>query len=138
MNLASSAILLYAIAIAGVLIYLPFFAVGYARAKVGYDISAPRAMFDKLPPYAKRANWAHQNSFEAFILFAPAALMAYVTGVDSTIAAGAAITFVIVRSLYSLFYILDIPYARSFMFGIGSLCSFTLYGLSIAILNNSH
>jgi len=33
-------------------------------------------MFDKLPPYAQRATWAHQNSFEAFIMILAAALMA--------------------------------------------------------------
>ena len=70
-------IFLYAIAAAAVLIYLPFLVVGYARMRVGYDTSAPRAMFDKLPPYAQRATWAHQNSFEAFMVFVAAALMAF-------------------------------------------------------------
>jgi hypothetical protein len=80
MNLQDSAILLYCIAAAAALIYLPFMVVGYARVSVGYDMGAPRAMFDKLPPYAQRATWAHQNSFETFMIFAAAALMAYVTG----------------------------------------------------------
>ena len=111
MNLQDSAILLYCIAAAAALIYLPFLVVGYARVKVGYDISAPRAMFDKLPPYAQRATWAHQNSFETFIIFAAAALMAYVTGQDSSLATGAAIAFVITRLLYSVFYIFNIPLA---------------------------
>ncbi|WP_341527627.1 MAPEG family protein [Nostoc sp. UHCC 0302] len=124
-------IFLYAIAAAAVLIYLPFLVVGYARARVGYDISAPRAMFDKLPPYAQRATWAHQNSFEAFMVFAAAALMAYVTGVNSSIAASAAIAFVAARLLYSIFYIVNIPLLRSLMFAIGSLGSGTLIFLSI-------
>jgi uncharacterized MAPEG superfamily protein len=63
----------------------------------------PRAMFDKLPPYAQRATWAHQNSFETFMIFAAAALMAYVTGQDSKAAVTAAITFVVARLLYSVF-----------------------------------
>ncbi len=124
-------IFLYCIAAAAVLIYLPFLVVGYGRARVGYDTSAPRAMFDKLPPYAQRATWAHQNSFETFMIFAAAALMAYVTGVNSGIAALAAIAFVVARLLYSIFYILDIPLLRSLMFGIGSLSSGTLIVLSI-------
>jgi uncharacterized MAPEG superfamily protein len=137
MNLQDSAILLYCIAAAAVLIYLPFLVVGYGRVIVGYDMSAPRAMFDKLPPYAQRATWAHQNSFEAFTLFAPAALMAYVTGEHSSLAIGAAITFIIVRLLYSVFYIFDIPIARSLMFAIGSLCSGTLFVLSILLSANN-
>jgi len=130
-QLPASVVFLYCIVAAVILIYLPFLVVGYARVKVGYDIAAPRAMFDKLPPYAQRATWAHQNSFEAFIIFAAAALMAYVTGVNSNLAIGAAIAFVIARFLYSVFYVADIPIGRSLMFAIGSLCSGTLFVLSL-------
>jgi uncharacterized MAPEG superfamily protein len=124
-------IFLYSIAAAAVLIYLPFLVVGYARMRVGYDQSAPRAMFDKLPPYAQRATWAHQNSFEGFMIFAAAALMAYVTGVNSPMALIAAIAFVVARLLYSIFYILNIPLMRSLMFAVGSLSWGTLFALSI-------
>ncbi|MBD1903309.1 MAPEG family protein [Trichocoleus sp. DQ-A3] len=131
------AILLDCIAAAAVLIYIPFLVVGYARVTVGYDTAAPRAMFDKLPPYGQRATWAHQNSFEAFMIFAAAALMAYVTGVDSPLAAIAAIAFVVARSLYSVFYILNVPIARSLMFGIGTLSSSTLFALSLLSANSN-
>jgi uncharacterized MAPEG superfamily protein len=125
------AIFLYSIVAAVVLIYLPFLVVGYARASIGYDTSAPRAMFDKLPPYAQRATWAHQNSFEAFMIFSAAALMAYVTKVNSTIAVYAAIAYLVARLLYSVFYILNIPLLRSLMFAIGSLSYATLFYFSI-------
>lgn len=134
-QLPPSTVFLYCIAAAAVLIYIPFLVVGYARVSVGYDIAAPRAMFDKLPPYAQRANWAHQNSFEAFMIFTAAALMAYVTGLGSTVAVGAALTFVVARLLYSVFYIANVPLARSLMFGIGTLCSGTLIVLSIMQAN---
>lgn len=130
-QLPEHSIYLYCIAAAAGLIYLPFLAVGYARFQVGYDIAAPRAMFDKLPPYAQRATWAHQNSFETFMIFAVAALMAYVTGVDSNLATGAAIAFVIARVLFSVFYIANIPIGRSLMFAISSLSSAFLFVLSI-------
>jgi uncharacterized MAPEG superfamily protein len=129
-------IFLYSIAAAAVLIYLPFLVVGYARMRVGYDQSAPRAMFDKLPPYAQRATWAHQNSFEGFMIFAAAALMAYVTGVNSPIAVIAASAFVAARLLYSIFYILNIPLMRSLMFAVGSLSWGTLMYLSIIQVNS--
>ncbi|MBD2742438.1 MAPEG family protein [Coleofasciculus sp. FACHB-1120] len=131
------AILLDCIAAAAVLIYIPFLVVGYARGTVGYDAAAPRAMFEKLPPYGQRATWAHQNSFEAFMIFAAAALMAYVTGVDSPLAAIAAIAFVVARSLYSVFYILNVPIARSLMFGIGTLSNGTLFALSLLSANSN-
>jgi uncharacterized MAPEG superfamily protein len=128
-------IFLYSIAAAAVLIYLPFLVVAYARLRVGYDQSAPRTMFDKLPPYAQRATWAHQNSFEGFMIFAAAALMAYVTNVNSPIAVVAAIAFVAARLLYSIFYILNIPLLRSLMFAVGSLSWGTLMYLSIIQAN---
>lgn len=136
MNLEDSRILLYCLAAGVVLIYLPFTLVGYARVSVGYDMSAPRLMFDKLPDYAKRATWAHENAFEAFTIFAPAALMAYITGQNSSLAIGAALTFVVARLLYAVFYIFNIPLARSLMFAVGALCSGTLYVLSILSVNN--
>lgn len=136
MNLEDSRILLYCLAAGVVLIYLPFTLVGYARVSVGYDMGAPRAMFDKLPDYAKRATWAHENAFEAFTIFAPAALMAYVTGQNSSLAIGAALTFVVARLLYAVFYIFNIPLARSLMFAVGASCSGTLYVLSILSVNS--
>ncbi|BAZ85279.1 MAPEG family protein [Dolichospermum compactum] len=125
------AIFLYSIVVAAILIYLPYLLVAFARVQVGYDLSAPRAMFDKLPPYAQRATWAHENSFEGFMVFAAAALMAYVTGVSSTEAVTAAIAFNIARLLYSIFYITNIPLLRSLMFGIASFSSGTLFYLSL-------
>ncbi|MEH2266155.1 MAPEG family protein [Nostoc sp.] len=130
-------IFLYSIAAAAVLIYLPFLVVAYARVRIGKEMLAtPRAMVDKLPPYAQRATWAHQNTFEAFMVFAAAALMAYVTGVNSSTAQLAAIAFVVARLLYSVFYILNIPLLRSLMFAIGILGSATLIFLSIIQATN--
>lgn len=131
LQLPTPDIFLYSIPAAAVLIYVPYLLVAFGRAQVGYDMSAPRAMFDKLPIYAQRATWAHQNSFEAFIIFSPAALMAYATGVSSENGAIAVIAFLAARLLYSIFYITNIPILRSLMFGIGTFSSATLFYLSI-------
>ena len=129
-NLPMPATLLISIVIAAVLVYVPFMVVGVTRLQMGYDMSAPRKMTDKMAPYAQRANWAHQNAFESLILFAPAALMAYVTGQESAVALGAVIAYIIARLLYSIFYIADIPLLRSAMFAVGSLGIYTLFFLS--------
>ncbi|MBW4661644.1 MAG: MAPEG family protein [Drouetiella hepatica Uher 2000/2452] len=131
-QLSVSGTLLYCVVAAAALIYFPFLVVGYGRVKVGYDTSAPRALFDKLPAFAQRATWAHENSFESFVLFTAAALMAYVTQVSSPLAAQAAIAYVIARFLYSLFYILNVPLGRSLMFAVGSTTIGTLMILSLA------
>ncbi|MCL1463691.1 MAPEG family protein [Argonema galeatum] len=131
-------IFLYCIAIAAVLVYAPFVLVAYARLGLGKEaLAAPRAVFDRLPPYAQRATWAHQNAFEAFMLFAAAALMAYVTGVDRSVAVGAALAFLVARLLHSVFYIANIPLARSLMFGIGSICTATLIIFSLLQANTN-
>lgn len=127
-------LLLIAIAIAVVLVYLPFLVVAVARVQISSNLevlAAPRAAFDKLPEYAKRASWAHDNMWEAFSIFAVAALMAYVTQQDSAIAGWAAIAWIIARLLYSVFYIFNVAILRSLMFAVGSLSSFTLIGLSV-------
>ena len=118
MNLSVSLILLYSIVGAVILTYAPFLVVAWGRFQNGYDQSAPRAMFDKLPAYAKRATWAHQNSFEALTIYGLAGLMAYATGVESNWAKIAAIAFIIARLLYSVYYIANIPLLRSLMFAI--------------------
>ncbi len=131
MNLSVSVILLYSIVGAVILVYVPFLVVAWGRLQTEYDQSAPRAMFDKLPAFAQRATWAHQNSFEALTIYGLAALMAYATGVESDWAKIAAIAFLVARLLYSVFYILNVPIGRSLMFALGSLCGWTLFALSI-------
>ncbi len=129
--ISTASVLLVCVAIASALIYLPFLVVGYGRLQVGYDMAKPRAVFDQLPAYAQRATWAHQNAFETFMIFAVAALMAYVTQQDAPAAAWAAIAFVVARTLYPVFYILNLPIGRSVMFAVGSLSTVTLFALSL-------
>jgi uncharacterized MAPEG superfamily protein len=136
MTLPVPALLLCSIVGAVLLVYVPYGPMAYGRLQVGMDWSAPRGMFDRLPDYAKRATWAHENSFEALMVYVPSAFMAYLTGVDGVWAGYAAIAFPIARFFYILFYILDVPLARSLMFGIGSTCSFTLFILSLLTLRS--
>ncbi|MGF1493046.1 MAG: MAPEG family protein [Microcoleaceae cyanobacterium] len=137
LGLSTPVILLGAIAIAFLLIYLPFLAVAYNRFSLGYNMNAPRTMFDRFPPYAQRAGWAHQNSIETFAPFATAVLIAYLTQPSSSLAAYCAIAFVIARGFYSVFYIADVPLGRSLMFGIGTISTITLYLSSILTVAGS-
>lgn len=129
MNLtfSPSQILLYGIAIAAGLVYFPYIAVAFGRMSIGYDMNSPRAMFDRLPDYAKRATWAHQNSFETFALFAAAALTAYVSNVASDKTSLYVLVFLVSRLLFSVFYILDLPWLRSPMWGVSMFCIGSLF-----------
>lgn len=131
LTLTPSQILLYGIAIAGGLIYLPYIVVAYGRVSVGIDMNAPRAMFDRLPDYAKRATWAHQNSFEVFALFAAAVLTAYVSNSASDQTSLDILIFLVSRVLFTLFYILDLPWLRSPMWAISMVCIGGLFSASL-------
>ena len=118
----SNQMLLYGIAAAAALVYFPYFFVAYERLNVGMDLSAPRAMFDKLPPYAQRATWAHQNSLEIFMIFSAAALMVYVSGTASEQTNLFVIAFLGLRFGYNISYITDIPILRSLCWATSVAC----------------
>ena len=120
-------LLLCSIVAAAALIYLPYFAVAAGRFQVGYDMGAPRGMFDKLPEYAQRATWAHQNSWESFALYVPAALMGYVVGLPAEQFWVTVLLYLASRVTYSLFYVLNVPILRSLSWAISIASIFTLY-----------
>ncbi len=130
-HLPISVVILGSIAVAAVLVYVPFMAVGFARATTGYDMRQPRAMFDCLPDWGKRATWAHQNSWESFLLYVAAAFMVYVTGVDSAAVRWSVAAYLVARLLFSVFYIANVAPLRSLMFGVGTISIFTLMSASI-------
>ena len=107
----------------------------YGRVKAGYSVknmSAPRALFDELPGFGKRAVWCHQNCWESITLHAPACLLCLITSVVSPVAVAAAWIHPIVRLSYIGAYVGDIPTARGLCWASGVLCSIVLYkeGLS--------
>ncbi|MDX1977824.1 MAG: MAPEG family protein [Pseudanabaenaceae cyanobacterium bins.68] len=122
---------LLGIAIAAGLVYLPYVLVAYARLTSNFDFAAPRAMFDRLPDYAKRATWAHQNSFEVFMLFAAAALMVFSTAKATDYTTQVIICFLASRVTYSLFYILNVPILRALSWAVSMGCVASLMGTSL-------
>jgi uncharacterized MAPEG superfamily protein len=95
------------------------------------DLAAPRAMFERLPAWGKRANWAHQNSFEAFTLHAPACLLALFaahTGAAPTaLAVAAAWLHPALRLGYIGAYVANLPPLRSLCWAGAILCTALLY-----------
>ncbi|MCY1379225.1 MAPEG family protein [compost metagenome] len=69
---------------------------------------------------------AHLNSFEASLLFAVGVLMAHVTQTHGVLVDVLAVTFVVARVLYLLFYWADLHWQRSLVWGVGFLCSLLL------------
>ena len=103
---------------------------GAARSQADFqmaDLAAPRAMFERLPPWGKRAAWAHQNCFEAFTLHAPAALLCLLVGVGSPLAVVAAWLHPALRLAYIGAYLGNVPPLRGLCWAGGLACSGLLY-----------
>jgi uncharacterized MAPEG superfamily protein len=103
---------------------------GAARSQANFqmaDLAAPRAMFERLPDWGKRAAWAHQNCFEAFTLHAPAALLCLLAGVTSPLALAAAWIHPALRLAYIAVYVANKPPLRGLCWAGGLVCSGVLY-----------
>ena len=103
---------------------------GAARSQANFqmaDLGAPRAMFERLPAWGKRAAWAHQNCFESFTLHAPAALLCLVAGVTSPVAIAAAWIHPLLRLAYIGMYVGNVPPLRGLCWAGSLTCSGLLY-----------
>lgn len=113
---------------------------GAARSQADFtmaDLAAPRAMFERLPEWGKRAAWSHQNCFEAFTLHAPAALLCLVVGVSSPVAVAAAWLHPLLRLAYIPAYVGNVPPLRGLCWAGALTCSGLLYleGLKAVLAN---
>ena len=95
--------------------------VGFAqwRAEGGYDNSSPREQQAALEGWARRAVGAHNNTLEAFPVFAAAVMVAHLGGANTQHAALASVTFIAARTMYPVLYILDIQLGRSIIWTFG-------------------
>ena len=94
--------------------FMPLIWVGIAKANgAGYDNAKPRTWLAGLQGRAQRANWAQQNSYEAFPPFAAAVIIAHLTGSEQSTIDFLAGLFIVFRVAHGLLYIYDRPTARS-------------------------
>ena len=100
------------------------------RIKAGYSIenmSTPRALFDELPDFGKRAVWCHQNCWESISIHAPACLLCILTSPDSNLSLLAAWIHPFLRLLYIGAYVFNIPVARGLIWASGIFTTLLLY-----------
>lgn len=90
----------------------------------------PRDFLGTLEGWPQRANWAQQNSFEAFPLFAAAVLIAHMVQGPNAGADGLALGFIGLRLIYGLCYILDWSALRSLVWFGGIACVIGLFVIS--------
>lgn len=139
--LTPSAPFAWSLVLTSAVVVLSIIPLGAARSRANFemkDMAAPRAMFERLPSWGKRANWAHQNSFESFTLHAPACLLciiaALATKESTSLAIGAALLHPFLRLLYIFVYIANIPPIRGLCWIGALLCSAILYSEGLKLI----
>ena len=110
---------------------LPYVTVGGAKARPGYDNAAPRAYLSGLEGWRARANWAHQNHFEAFAPFAAGVILAELAHANQARIDTLALIFVALRIAYTFIYIADVATVRSLIWAGGVACVAWLLLLSL-------
>ena len=128
----------WSLVLSGAVVILSLIPLAAGRSRADFtpaDLAAPRAMFERLPAWGKRANWAHQNSFEAFTLHAPACLLVLLAAPELTATAGisaaAAWLHPLLRLGYIGAYVANIPPLRSLCWAGAILCTALIYSAGL-------
>ncbi|MDB6062747.1 MAG: putative rane protein [Verrucomicrobiaceae bacterium] len=107
-------------------------AFSFRKKQFGYaDNKLPRAQQQQTTGIAARALGAHQNAWEALMMFAPIVFVAQIAGADPVKAGLTGIAFVVIRVLHGIFYIADLDALRSISFLVGIACLIRLVVLSV-------
>ncbi len=93
----------------------------------GYDNKHPRAQQAKLTGFGARAKAAHENCFEALVMFAPGVLACVATSTIGSVVTNLAILFIVARTIYLLAYWFNIHILRSSAWLVG-------FGVSLALI----
>ena len=127
-------ILILCLFIALLLPYMAKLPLAYAmHQQGGYDNNHPRAQQAQLTGVGARALAAHQNSFEAVIIFAPAILLAIATQNTGEFIQLLAVIHVIARVLYNILYLINWGTLRSLVWFVALFCSFTIIWQSFVL-----
>ncbi len=106
-------------------------AIAQGRAKGGYDNNNPRDQQNSLEGFGKRALAAHQNSIEAFPLFAAGVGFALLAQAPMETVNMLCLAFVAARFAYIACYLMDLATLRSVVWGVGFISSIWLMVLAL-------
>lgn len=125
-------ILIYCLIIACLLPYVAKVPLAYAMKKQGggklsgYDNKQPRLQQKQLTGFGARCLAAHENSFEALILFAPAVLLVIATSNINSYSTLLAISFICFRTIYLLCYWFNKDLLRSSFWALAIISNIAL------------
>lgn len=98
---------------------LPLVWTGVAKSAGGYDNRAPRRYLGALAGWPQRADWAHQNAFEAAPPFAAGVIIAQHVGVGQATVDALALVFLLARIAHGAVYLADWDRVRSIIWLVG-------------------
>ncbi|MBA4261683.1 MAG: glutathione metabolism protein [Comamonadaceae bacterium] len=99
---------------------------GKPRRDGGYDNHNPRAWLARQGDWRARANAAQANSFEALPFFIGAVIIAHQIGANQMRLDLLAFLFVVLRLVYVLLYVADLPAARSLVWALALAVNISL------------
>lgn len=106
--------------LAALMPYLAKAPVAFAMNKLdGYDNKHPRDQQSKLTGFGARALAAHQNCFETLTVFAVAIAVVLGTNSVNQVTELLAITHIVTRVLYCIFYYANLDVLRSLVWFVG-------------------
>ncbi|MEO7386435.1 MAG: MAPEG family protein [Gammaproteobacteria bacterium] len=107
---------------------LPIIWAGVAKSGAkGYDNARPREFLGSLSGWPARANFAQQNSYEAFPPFAAGVIIAHACSAPQPAISTLAVVFVVGRIAHGLCYIADLSALRSLVWLVGFGCTVGLF-----------
>lgn len=111
-------------------ILLPYIWTYVAKFTSGFrprDNHNPREYLEKLQGPAKRAHWAQLNSFESIPAFMAAVIVSHLAGAPQDRIDAIAVTYIVLRLAYGVFYITDKALLRSIVWSAGLACVIALF-----------
>lgn len=99
---------------------------GKPRREGGFDNTNPRNWLARQKDWRARANAAQANSFEALPLFMAAVIIAHQLGAYQVYVDLLAFMFVVLRILYIMMYVADMPRARSTVWAVALLVNLAI------------
>lgn len=105
--------------------------IAQGRSEGGYDNNNPRDQQAQLSGFGQRALAAHQNTIEAFPLFAAGVVLALWAEAPMETVNMLCIAFAVSRVAYVICYLLDIATVRSLIWFVGFVSSLWLMVLAL-------
>lgn len=111
-------------------IFLPTLTVGLAKFTSRFlpkDNHNPREFLATLTGWQQRAVWAHDNTLESIPAFMAAVIIAHQIGGDQQVIDQLAISYIVLRVIYTLLYITDKALLRTLVWCAALACIVGLF-----------